>query len=122
MKAKLLSVVAITGLALGLGGIAGGTNDAQAQPNIGGQSGGAAAGLIAAVVQVQNVPITVFDVVDINNNNVLNNSLNNLNVEVLRGGVEIEEFLNDLNVDVNVDIDDIIAIVDVLGGGFVVVT
>src|SRR5687768_8137132 len=101
------------------------TNNTEAAP---GQFGGAA-GLLAAVVQVQNVNVDVYDVVDINNNRVLNNSLNNLDVNVLTGN-DIDVFLNNTCVacgiailnNVNIDIDDIIAIIDVLGGGFVVVT
>ena len=96
-----------------------------------GQFGGAA-GLLAAVVQVQNIAVEVYDVVDINNNWVLNNSLNNLNVEVLTGDEAIEVFLEDIYVltfgdvdvlnNVSIDVDDIVAIINVLGGGFVVVT
>ena len=82
MKSKIISFVALAALVFGLGGsMVTNTSKTEAAP---GQFGGAA-GLIAAVVQVQDVSVVAYDVVDINNNKVLNNSLNHLNVEVLTG-------------------------------------
>ena len=97
---------------------------------------GGAAGLVAAVVQA-NVTDVVTVTDSLNNltalNNILNNSpfLNDITVSVLDGS-DIT-ILTPVTVDnvivtvgsvlsgINVDIDDVVAIVQVLGGGVVVV-
>ena len=148
MKTKFLSLAAIAGLVVGgIGsGIGGSTEEAEAQQVVG---GGALIAAILQVQDVQVVDVV--DVRDNNVEflqNFLNNSLNNnrvLNeneVEIITVDADIENFLNNAevlknidvdidlqnnriitidNVPVNIDIDEIIAIVDVLGGGFVIV-
>ncbi len=93
---------------------------------------GGAAGLVAAVVGVQDV-----DVVDninvafrdinvvrnvLNNSPILNDSLNDVEIitieDALNDNVITVEALNDLNI----DIDDVVAVVQVLGGGVLVLT
>jgi hypothetical protein len=103
----------------------------QAQPPQNVQGGGAA-GLVAAVIGVQDVDVDVIRDIDVAFRdinvvrNVLNNSpfLNNANVEIitienaLNNNVVTVEALNDLNIDV----DDVVAVVQVLGGGVLVLT
>lgn len=97
------------------------------------QSGGAA-GLVAAVVQIDDTlnelsvlsNIGTIEVVEVENNNVLNNSpiLSNNNIEVL-----IQNVLNNNNVLSQNDVDDLIDVIlennvvaiDILSGGTVVV-
>jgi ABC-type oligopeptide transport system substrate-binding subunit len=111
------------------------------------QAGGAA-GVVAAVVQaidtvdVNNGVINV-EVVDINNsfnnltalNNVLNNSPilsgNDVDVTVIDGDVTVENVLNGAQLNVlniailnglDVDIDDVVAVVELLSGDFILIT
>ncbi len=75
---------------------------------------------IAALVNVQTGDITVVDARNVLRNadiDVLNNALNNLNVEILNNSeilsdIEISNILNDLNVNV----EDVVVAVNVLGG------
>ncbi len=95
---------------------------------------GGAAGLVAAVVQANDtVDVVVTD--SFNNLRALNNILNNSPIlsqndlvigdvlsgnEILTlkiGDVTIQNFLNSLSI----DIDDVVAVVQVLGGGLVIV-
>ncbi len=95
---------------------------------------GGAAGLVAAVVQANDtVDVVVTD--SFNNLRALNNILNNSPIlsqndvvigdvlsgnEILTltiGDVTIQNFLNNLSI----DIDDVVAVVQVLGGGLVIV-
>ena len=133
---KLVTLFALGAMMLGLGGTLSTTSSAEAaRPD---QLGGAA-GLIAAVVQVQDVDVVknVNVIVALENvdiiKNVLNNSLNHLDITVIDGPVTVVDLIDvgvcedaldcvDVLDEVNVDIDDIVAVVQVLGGGFVLVT
>ena len=120
MKRRLTSLT----LALALLGtfVFGAASTEAAPKNVGG-----AAGLVAAVVQIATDDLVEVNVVDSFNNlralnNVLNNSpiLSNNDIDVTVGDVSIltdflnendislEDFLNDLDVDI--DIDDVVAI------------
>jgi hypothetical protein len=106
LKKQFLTLLAIGGMVLGLGGAMNSANTAEAEPL---QFGGAA-GLIAAVVQVQVSDVEVYDVVDVRNVNVLNNSLNNnnilndLEVNVLTGEDAIDVFLTNILTDFSIDV------------------
>ena len=128
---KVGPAVGAAAVALGTLGAAIIPTTVSAQPPENVQVGGAA-GLVAAVVGVQDVQ--VIDDIDVRLEdinvirNVLNNSqfLNNNDIEV--NVLTIENALNnnvvtlDDLVDLNVDIDDVVAVVQVLGGGVLVLT
>lgn len=104
---------------------------------------GGAAGLVAAVVQAADlvdVTDSTIQVVNVENslnnltalNNVLNNSpiLSNnedvVDITVIDGDVTITDVLNDAQITalsgINVNVEDVVAVVQLLGGDFIVIT
>lgn len=79
--------------------------------------------LIAALVNVQTGDIVVLDARNVLRGadiDVLNNALNNLNVQILNDSeilsdIEITDILNDLNVNV----EDVVVLVNALGGAVI---
>ncbi len=133
MEMSIKQRIASGALAIALLGGTGAGVAAQRQAGDVIQRGGAA-GLVAAVVQVNDtVDVAIVD--SLNNLRALNNILNNSPIlsqndvvigdvlsgnEILTltiGDVTIQDFLNNLSI----DIDDVVAVVQLLSGGVVVV-